>query len=232
MGKELPWFKFKCDEWITGNITLCDIKAQGLFTNICAFYWKKKCNMPLANAKERFSKHEAHFKELLDRKIIKVDEDENIIINFLDEQMNEFSNVSKSRAIAGRKGGKAKAKQLLSKAKAKRSNIEIDKEKIKRKEDKEKIKKELTNFDVALKDFEDMRKSIKRPLTDRAKKMILTELNKLSTDEKEQIAILNQSVLHCWQGVFKLDNGKKFNKFNPKLDTKDLYEKNQRIVLE
>ena len=85
MGKELPWFKFKCDNWITGNITLCEMEAQGLFTNVCAFYWKKKCCMPLVNAKERFSKYEANFKELLDRKIIKVDNNEDIVIEFLDE---------------------------------------------------------------------------------------------------------------------------------------------------
>lgn len=59
-------------------------------------------------------------------------------------------------------------------------------------------------FSQALKDFEAMRKSIKKPLTPRAKEMILKELSKLAPDEKTQIEILNQSVLHSWQGVYPL----------------------------
>ena len=131
MAKELPYFKFFPSEWITGDITLCTMEAQGVFTNILGFYWNKNCNMNLANAKQRFSKNVTGFNQLLEMDIIKVDKDENIIINFLDEQMNEFINVADKRAIAGKKGGLAKAKHLLKFAKAKRSNIdkEIDKEK-------------------------------------------------------------------------------------------------------
>ena len=62
---------------------------------------------------------------------------------------------------------------------------------------------------AALNDFEDMRKKIKKPLTDRAKAMLLTELKKLADDEKTQIAILNQSTMNCWQGVFSLKPGAK-----------------------
>lgn len=57
---------------------------------------------------------------------------------------------------------------------------------------------------TALKDFEEMRKKIKKPLTDRAKQMLLTELTKLSTNEDTQLAILNQSILHNWQTVYAL----------------------------
>ena len=62
-------------------------------------------------------------------------------------------------------------------------------------------------FNRALKDFSDMRKKIKKPLTDRAKQMILNKLSKLSPNEEEQIAILNQSVLHSWQDVYPLKSG-------------------------
>jgi uncharacterized phage protein (TIGR02220 family) len=96
--------------------------------------------MCLANAKQRFSKHEAGFNELLKHNIIKVDKDDNLIINFLDEQMNEFVNVSEKRSIAGKKGVEAKAKQLLKFAKAKLSNIDIDKD-----IDKE-IDKDIINY--------------------------------------------------------------------------------------
>lgn len=67
-------------------------------------------------------------------------------------------------------------------------------------------KEPLNDFQQALVDFEEMRKKIKKPLTDRARAMMLTELNKLSSDEQEQIAILNQSTMNCWKGVFELQN--------------------------
>lgn len=57
----------------------------------------------------------------------------------------------------------------------------------------------------ALNDFAEMRKAIKKPLsTERAAKMLLTSLDKLTTDGKEKIAILNQSIFKNWQGVFPL----------------------------
>jgi len=136
MAKELPYFKFFPGEWVTGDITLCSMEAQGIFINICSFYWSKGCSMTLANAKQRYNNCLANLNELLEQNILKVDSEENIIINYLDEQMNEFMDVSGKRAIAGAKGGKAKAKQMLSKTLAKSSN----KEKIR--EDKEKIRED------------------------------------------------------------------------------------------
>lgn len=56
----------------------------------------------------------------------------------------------------------------------------------------------------ALEAFAEMRKTIKKPLTARAKQMILNKLGKLATDEETQIAILNQSTMNSWQGVFPL----------------------------
>lgn len=56
----------------------------------------------------------------------------------------------------------------------------------------------------ALQGFEEMRVKIKKPMTDRAKKLLLTELVKLSVDRDTQIAILNQSITRCWAGVFSL----------------------------
>jgi predicted phage replisome organizer len=59
----------------------------------------------------------------------------------------------------------------------------------------------------ALKDFEDMRKRIKSPLSDRAKQMLLTKLDKLAGDDTEKkIAILEQSIFNSWKGVFEIDD--------------------------
>jgi len=70
------------------------------------------------------------------------------------------------------------------------------------KNDKKKEKGDI--FLKAWKDFKTMRNKIKKPLTKRAEDMLITSLNQLSKDEQEQAAILNQSIFHCWQGVYAL----------------------------
>lgn len=58
----------------------------------------------------------------------------------------------------------------------------------------------------ALKEHESMRKKIKKPMTDGAKKRLISELQKYPRED--WIPMLNQSTDHCWQGVFPLDNKK------------------------
>jgi hypothetical protein len=60
---------------------------------------------------------------------------------------------------------------------------------------------ELNN---AILDFIEFRKKIKAPMTDRAIKLLIGELNKLSNDSNEQILIINQSIMKGWKGVFPL----------------------------
>ncbi|MGI5892895.1 MAG: helix-turn-helix domain-containing protein [Bacillota bacterium] len=60
----------------------------------------------------------------------------------------------------------------------------------------------------SLKAFIQMRKLIKKPLTNYALKLILNKLDKMSTDSKTKTAIVNQSVEHSWQGVFPLKEEK------------------------
>ena len=71
----------------------------------------------------------------------------------------------------------------------------------------------------ALIEFIKMRKNIKSPMTNRALKLLLTSLDKLSTNETTKIDILNQSILNNWKGVFPLkDNMPKANNNIPKYD--------------
>ncbi|MBA8935828.1 hypothetical protein [Clostridium beijerinckii] len=49
-----------------------------------------------------------------------------------------------------------------------------------------------------------MRKSIKKPMTDRALQIMLKKLKGLSENEEIQIKILENSIEHCWQGIFEL----------------------------
>jgi phage replication O-like protein O len=59
----------------------------------------------------------------------------------------------------------------------------------------------------ALKDFEEMRNKIKKPMTDRARNMMLNELNKLADTDEKKIKILEQSIFNNWKGVFPLKGG-------------------------
>lgn len=65
----------------------------------------------------------------------------------------------------------------------------------------------------AFTDFLKMRKSIKKPMTDRAITMLSNELERLAPgDIQQKIKILNQSSFHCWQGVFPLRNDRDYSK--------------------
>ena len=70
---------------------------------------------------------------------------------------------------------------------------------------KETITKEKgTLFIKTWKEFKIMRSRIRKPMTERAEELIIRKLDSLSDNEGEQIAILNQSIMNSWQGVFPL----------------------------
>ena len=56
----------------------------------------------------------------------------------------------------------------------------------------------------AINDFKEYRKKIKKPMTDKAVELLIDKLNKLASDDETKIAILNQSIMNGWQGVFPL----------------------------
>ena len=60
----------------------------------------------------------------------------------------------------------------------------------------------------AIVEFIKMRKLIKAPMTDRALKGIFNELDKLAHNDKEKIAILEQSIVRSWRGVFAISKPK------------------------
>lgn len=109
MAKDLPYFKFFCSEWTDGDITLEDYETQGLFINICSYYWSNNCNLELIKLKKRF-RNEPNIENLIETGIIKVNGDL-ISISFLDKQLTEREEQSSTKS----KGGKAsaEAKRLL-----------------------------------------------------------------------------------------------------------------------
>ena len=105
MSKQLPYFKFTCDEWLTGDISLEDFSVQGLFVNICAYYWKQDCSVTMAKLRQRYRRAKSsHFDTLIDNKILKTDKYDNARITFLDEQLAELKEQYETKAENGRKG--------------------------------------------------------------------------------------------------------------------------------
>ena len=65
---------------------------------------------------------------------------------------------------------------------------------------------EYKDVQEAFEDFSIMRKEIKKPLTSVAIKKLQKRLCEMSTNPVEQAAILDQSTLNQWQGIFPLKN--------------------------
>ncbi len=102
MAKDLPYFKFFCSEWNDGDIALEDFKSQGLFINICSYYWSNECSLSILKLKKRFRHSNSDIDYLISEGLIKV-VDEYVSISFLDEQKQEREDTSKKNSEAGKK---------------------------------------------------------------------------------------------------------------------------------
>ena len=61
------------------------------------------------------------------------------------------------------------------------------------------------DLEKAFLDFIEMRKAIKAPMTDRAIELAIMNLDKLAGDnDRKKIAIINQSIMHSWKGLFDI----------------------------
>ena len=100
----------------------------------------------------------------------------------------------------------------LSKSNSKSKDIDIPKEKSIKENPRYFPNDEL--LEKTFKDFREMRKKTKHPMTDRAIELMLSKLEKLSTNPIEQVKILEQSILHGWTDIYELkeDQGRKQTK--------------------
>ena len=107
MSRKLPYFKFFTSEWLNGNITLEDFELQGLFINVCAYYWHRDCEVTYEQLAKKFRTN--NLTDLVPE-FLKCDEETNqVTIDFLDEQFFEFTDRKKKLSIAGKKGAERKA---------------------------------------------------------------------------------------------------------------------------
>lgn len=107
MAKELPYFKFEPAEYLTKDISFCSLSAQGLFINICSYYWQRNCKITKSQLLKRLD-YEDEFDELFFEGVIDLDENQYIIIKFLDNQLTSVEEKSKINSTNGSKGGRPK----------------------------------------------------------------------------------------------------------------------------
>ena len=107
MARELPYFKFEPLAFMSGDINLERWELQGIFYNICAFYWSKDCNVSLTVIGKKYAGSEPLIEELINLGIMDVDDDF-ISISFLNEQWTSKETQKQINIINGKKGGRPK----------------------------------------------------------------------------------------------------------------------------
>ena len=106
MAKELPYFKFEPAEYLTKDISFCSLSAQGLFINICSYYWQRNCKLTKEQLLKRLN-YKDELNELIDEGVIDLD-GSNISLKFLDIQLVDVAKTSNQNSINGAKGGRPK----------------------------------------------------------------------------------------------------------------------------
>lgn len=110
MSKELPFFKFFPGEWLQGDITLEDYEMQGIFINVCAYYWSKDCNLEKETLFKKFKGSLSQVEAMLKLGLIKA-KGTLVKIDFLDEQFKELIERKSMLSEAGKKGYQEKKRR-------------------------------------------------------------------------------------------------------------------------
>jgi len=209
MAKELPYFQFEPAEYLTKDISFCSLSAQGLFINVCSYYWQRECDLTKNQLLRRLN-YENELNELITEGVIDLEGDK-ISIKFLDYQYSKATDKSEINSKNGSKGGRPK-KPIESEIKPKLNPIESESKGIR----EEKRKEEEIKEDK--KDYFDYwvgyRKQIKKPIKGS------TTINALikrfnETDLRTVKIVVDNSIENNYVGLF-WDKVKPIEKkFNP-----------------
>ena len=207
------------------------IGAKALYSYLCSYAFGKDEAYPtVERIMQELNISENSFrryrKELEDKGYITVEfknikgTNRNVYkINNLVEQKKEPQNLTPSKFGTLPKSTPSKFGTQIIKDSKEYNNKNI----INNKEKKEKTERHLTSiykseeFKETFNEFIDMRKSIKKPATNRAMEMIIKKLEKVDNEELA-IQMLERSIINNWQDVFEIKersgNGKKFGANN------------------
>ena len=215
MAKELPYYQFEPAQYLTKDISFCSLDMQGLFINICAYYWQRECKLTRDQFLRRLN-HPKLFDELVSEGIIDLKEND-IIIKFLDAQYEKATTTSKTNSINGSKGGRPKKETELKPNLKPNDNPNesetkgIREEKIiedKKKQEDEPKKKIDFNFEEYIRQINKTFNKSHVVITDTLKQKINARLNQGFTKENIWIAIQNVKV-----NEYHIDNN--FQYVNP-----------------
>lgn len=155
MAKELPYFQFEPAEYLTKDISFCSLSAQGLFINICSYYWQRNCELTKKQVLRRLN-YPKELTELISEGIIDIDADY-ISIKFLDIQRDNAINLSNINSINGKLGGRPKKQKETEKKPTALNSLSetkgIRRDKIK--EDNIKKENRVKIFTSSVKEFSD-----------------------------------------------------------------------------
>lgn len=144
MAKDLPYFKFFCSEWNDGDITLEDFNIQGLFINVCSYYWSNECYLHIDKLKKRFKHNVKDIEYLFDSELLH-NENGYLAIHFLDEQQEERKETARRNSEAGKRSAERRRLAKLqqeSNEKATPVEIPLNKNPTNKRREEEKRKEE------------------------------------------------------------------------------------------
>lgn len=192
------------------------IGAKGLFAYLCAYAGSENHSFPnrdliiyeLSISKDTFTKY---MKELKEIGYITVEQHknkgkfDNNVYYITPENKIEKDNSPRPK-FSDTESSDTKKQDITNNNITNNNNIN-KKEKEKKKTTFDKLIDEHTS-NVELKetliDFIIMRKTIKKPMTDKALKLLLNKLNKYAAnDDNKKIYMLNESIEHSWQTVYE-----------------------------
>jgi hypothetical protein len=234
MAKELPYFQFEPAEYLTKDVSFCSLSAQGLFINLCAYYWQRECSLTKEQILRRLN-YPKELNELITEGVIDL-EGENIIIKFLDVQYDNATTKSRINSENGAKGGRPKKpKQNPKESEIKPNQKPIKSESKGIREEKiieddiiqeDIIKRELIfpfhseNFVYQWQIWKTYKKEQHRFTykSEASEQAALTQLQKMATNqERKAIEILHYTMANGWKGFVE-------PKTDPRKETQDAFQ--------
>lgn len=114
----LHYFQFDPSVFCNADISCLSLTEQGLFIQICSMYWNRGCCSIAKELLKQKLGNENLIDNLIEQKILKIEKNGDVFVNFLKEQYVELNAKYLKRSQAGRFGGLAKAQKSLSNATA------------------------------------------------------------------------------------------------------------------
>jgi hypothetical protein len=203
-----------------GRIQRQPAQVQVDFLRVCCHYWKNEGNYSIEDAKlEAMDSYET----LVKYRIIK-EEGNDIVIDFLDEQLESIDDRRKQASEAGKRSAEARKRRAksndrsttvqrpLNEGSTESNRVEKSREEKSRGDkdsdiDKE-VKKERKKYfedeklNSLFEDFMDYRKQMKKPMTDRSITMHVNKLNAESVPNA--IKMIERSIEHGWSSLYEL----------------------------